>query len=236
MNYLNSRKETVSDFEKYNNDELIQLEKDIEKITNLYIFILTENPKYCVKEKNEYFILILRSIEYLITATYLAKQRAISETGNIIRLCIETSSMAAHIHSDLEVFKKYKQGNYKSTSAISFIKKHINVIGEFWGDISNVYVHPNTYHGILSELIEDSIVEKGQVNLGFKHRDKFKDKQILLLLRISANIILKCFELIVTKKVKINNNEVLFLEGINKIMFAKDTCETINELFEELNK
>lgn len=203
MDYLKSRDEIISDFEKHYDVELKELERDINKIMGLYLFLLSKKPEYCLKEKFEYLILILRSVEYLISATSLTKQRAVYETGAILRLCIETASVAIHIHNNEEEFRKYKQNNkYQSTKAITYAKKHISIIGELYGALSEVCVHPNTYHGILSRKIENKIVGTGEINIGFKPINENRDRQILLLLRITANIILKCFQIIVAKKAK----------------------------------
>ena len=233
MDYFNSRNKIIVDFDKHYGDELNELEKDISKITDLYLLLLSKKPEYCLKEKSEYLILILRSIEYLISATYLAKQRAINEMGNIVRLCIETSSMAIHIHSNNDIFRNYKQNNYKSTSAITYAKKHIKIIGELWGALSEMLVHPNTYHGILSEQIEKTIVETGEINLGFKPKNEIQDRKALLLLRISANIVLKCFQIIVTKKARLKGIEGLYFEEFDLFAFGKDTDEIIEELVVE---
>lgn len=51
MDYFKSRNETISDFEKHYHDELNELERDLNKITDLYLFLLSKKPEYCLKEK-----------------------------------------------------------------------------------------------------------------------------------------------------------------------------------------
>jgi len=234
MDLIKSRDKNISDFDNHYCEALNDLERDISKTTDLYSLFLSKNPKYCLIEKIEYLILILRSLDYLISATYLARQHAIIETGNILRLCIETSSMAIHINSDIEIFKNYKQNNYKSTSALSYAKKHIKVVGEIWGALSNMFVHPNTYHGIISQRVGETIVETGELNLGAKENNEFQDRKILLLLRITANIIFKCFQLIISKKGSYKGIKGFYLKEFNMFAFGKETDELIEELIEEL--
>ena len=157
MDYLDSRVKTISEFKESYKQELMDLENEINLINEFYLLLFSKKPEYCFQEKSEFLILILRSVDYLISAISLVEQRAMFEAGNIVRLCIETSSIAIHINSDSEIFKKYKQNKYKSTSAINYAKKHIEITGELWGSLSEIFVHPNTFHGIVSQQIDNKI-------------------------------------------------------------------------------
>ena len=242
MDYLNSREVTVLDFDSHYPLELLELEKDINKTIGLYSLLLTKKREICFNDKPEYLFLILRSVEYLISASFLVRQRAFFEAGNIIRLCIETSSVAIHIQSDMNEFKKYKlnqpnkPNKYESTKAISFAKNQIIGLGELWGSLSSMMVHPNTYHGIYSELIDEAIIGKFEINFGSKTQNEFQDKQMLLLLRISANIIFRCFEIIVTEKAQFKGTSGLYLKDFDLFMFGNSTEKLLSELMDEFKK
>ncbi len=233
MKYTDNRYETVLDFERHNKSALLDIEHDIDKTIDLYKLLLLKNPEYCLVEKKEYLILIFRSIDYLISATNLVKQRAVPEAGCIIRLSLETSAVAIHIHGIKKEFQKYKQNKYKSTSAISYTKLHINDFGELWSALSTVMVHPNTFHGMYSKLKDNLIEENGLINIGFKPQNESQDNKMLLLLKISANIIFRCLEIIVTKKASYKELSILRLEECNMFMLNTNTDNLINELIDK---
>ena len=155
MDLFKSREETIINFDQNYKSYLDSIDRDINKTLHLYSYLILKEPNYYLNEKAEYLILVIRSIDYLISATFLVRQRAIFEAGNIIRLCMETSAMAIHINDNTKEFIYYKQGNYKSTMAINFAERHIKKFGEIWGVLSKLMVHPNTFHGI------SSIMERG---------------------------------------------------------------------------
>lgn len=236
MKFTENRNKTILDFEMNYQSYLSEIENDIDKSLELYKLLFIEKPEYCLEEKFEYLILILRSIDYLISATNLVKQRAVFEAGCIIRLSIETSAVAVHIHENSKQFEKYKQNEYKSTTAISYANSHINGFSKLWGALSKFMVHPNTFHGIYSELKNNYVEENGLINIGFKPQNIKQDKTMLLLLRISANIIYRCFELIVTKKALYNGLSVLRLEKCEMLMIGLNTENLIEDLIEQFKK
>lgn len=234
MKYTNNRDDTIVDFDRHYQSFLLDIENDIDKTLGLYKLILSKNPDYCLKENIEYFILILRSIDYLISATNLVRQRAVTEAGCIIRLSLETSAVAIHIHgAGTAEFQNYKQNKYKSTTkAISYANLHIKGFGELWGALSTVMVHPNTFHGIYSKLKDNLIEENGLINIGFKPQNENQDKKMLLLLKISANIIFRCLEIIVTKKASYKGLNILRLEKCDMFMLGTNTEILVNELID----
>lgn len=234
MEYLSNREDTITDFENNYKAELQKLDSDIKLIFDMYMRLLSIKAEACTKDKFEYLLLIFKSVEYLLSATLLVKQRANMEAGVIMRLCIETSSMAVHIKSNEKEFIKYKQNKYKSTSSISFTGRHIEGLGELWGVLSNLMVHPNTFHGITSELIGETIVESGNLNLGFKPKNEQQDKTMLLLLRIIANIIYKCFELILSKKANFKGVDGVYFEEFGLFSFGRSADKRIKEMLDEL--
>lgn len=236
MEYINNRQDTIADFEDNYLDELQELDNDVKFIFDVYLQLFSRKPEICLKNKIEFIILIFKSVDYLISATTLVKQRATIEAGAIMRLCIETSSMAVHIESDESEFIKYKQNKYKSTSSISFTGRHIDGLSELWGVLSNLMVHPNTFHGITSELIGETIVESGNLNLGFKPKNERQDKTMLLLLRIIANIIYKCFELILSKKANFKGVDGVYFEEFGLFSFGRSADKRIKEMLDELKK
>jgi hypothetical protein len=233
MNYLDCRNDIISDFNNRNVAELQGLERDIKMITDVYMLLFSKNPEFYLKEKSEFIILIFRSVEYLISATSLVKQRAVIEAGTVLRLCLETSSMAIHIHSDSNIFKSYKENNYKSTGSITYAKRKIEGFDELWGALSSLFVHPNTYHGIRSELIGNYIVEHGEVNLGFKPKNELQDKMMIKLLQIVANIVHRCFEIIVARKATFKGIDGLYFEECQYFAFGTSTESRIKELMQE---
>ena len=196
--YINDdRINIILDFNERYSENLKTLNSEIQEIIELWIFNKTtrcsdDNPRIVEAE-----LLLFRSIDYLISAIELTKQRAYIESGVIMRLTIETASTAINIFFDDKSFVEYKQNKFKSTNSISFSKKHIKIIGELWGALSELMVHPNTYHGILSQKIENNIIKEScYIDIGIKKPDDFKDKQMILFLRLTTSIILKCFTIV----------------------------------------
>lgn len=97
-------------------------------------------------------------------------------------------------------------------------------------------VHTNTYHGISTRLEGKHIIEEANLVIGTKQLNEHQDKMMLNLLRIAANISFIFFELIVSKKAKYKETNVLYIEDYDLIMFGKSTEEIIYELMEELKK
>ena len=236
MEFLNSRELSIIDFDSHYPGELLELEKDINKTIDLCKMLLSNKSEIVKNDKLEFFFLILRSVDYLISALSLVRQRAFIEAGNIIRLCMETSSTAIHVNSNKVEFEKYKQNKYKSTDSIKYAESQIPGFGDLWGSLSKLIVHPNTYHGIYSELSVDSIVEKAEINFGVKIQNELQDKQMLVLLRITANIIFRCFEIIVSEKKRLKGTSGLYLKNYRLFMMGKSTEKLIYELMEKFKK
>ncbi len=237
MKYLSDREETISNFNANYANELAELERDINKTMQLYEILLKKKPVVTLGSKFEYIILILRSIDYVISAISLARQQAIVEASVIIRLSIETSSTAFHIFNEEKEFENYKRNKYQSTRGITYASKRINGVGELWGALSNVMAHPNTHHGITTRLVEDKyFIEEANITIGAKQLNKHKDEKTIILLRIAANIVFRFFELIVSKSAKYKGVNVLYLAEYDLLMFGVSTENTIYKLMEEFKK
>jgi len=82
----------------------------------------------------------------------------------------------------------------------------------------------------------DSIVEKAEINFGVKIQNELQDKQMLVLLRITANIIFRCFEIIVSEKKRLKGTSGLYLKNYRLFMMGKSTEKLIYELMEKFKK
>ena len=229
--YLKERESTISLFDVKYSRELNEVVSYFEKtIKNFTLIFLKSSSNLYMKNKDSKF-LILRSIEYLITSLSLIRQRAIIESGCIIRLALETAATSFHIHKDIKQLKVFKEGNYKSTTAINFANKYIPQFGKLWGALSTATVHITPFHGIYESHKDNNIYECGEINFGKKQLDEFQDKRFMLLLKIACSIINRFYELIYYKETMIKGVKGYYQEESRLFLIGRKTEDIINELF-----
>jgi len=226
-NYKEKRLSAMIEFESIYQKELSELDKIIDLNIDLFSSLCNNNEEF-IRKNIEFTFLILRSVDYYISAIYLLKQRAFFETLSIIRLSIETSSAAIHLQNNPLEYEKYKAGKFKSTTSISYAKNLIEGFDKFWGILSHTAVHTNILQGARKNNDKYYSCSTPFLNIGNKDLSPDLDMYIILNLNISGNIIYRCFQLLVAKD--------LSIDDINKISPAsRETVEKLNNLFIVLN-
>jgi len=231
--YLKERETTISLFDVKYNRELNEVVSYFEKTINNFTIVFLQSPSNLYKKNKESKFLILRSIEYLITSLSLIRQRAIIESGCIIRLALETAATSFHIHKDSKQLELFKEGEYKSTTAIKFANKYIPQFGKLWGALSTATVHITPFNGINEYYEDGNIYEYGEINFGKKELDDFQDKRLMLLMKIACSIVHRFYELIYYKERKIKGIKGYYQEESNLFLLGGKTEDIINDLFIE---
>ena len=236
FDYLKDREKTIASFDHDYNEKIDDIIADLNTIIYNFTYFLFKAPNQLSDEKDSTFLL-LRSIDYLFSAISLMRQRACFETLTILRLVIETSSTAFHISKDREKLKEFKAGKYKSIESIKFSKKYIPRLGEIWRALSQSAVHVNPIHGIYYTHTKDKyMIEGGSICIGEKEKNEKQDYMLIILTKLSYNIIYRFFELIFYQDAKYEGMDVKYNKESGLIKIAKKTEEIIDELLAELKK
>jgi len=234
FNYLKDREKTIASFDHDYNEKIDDIIADLNTIIYNFTYFLFKAPNQLSDEKDSTFLL-LRSIDYLFSAISLMRQRACFETLTILRLVIETSSTAFHISKDREKLKEFKAGKYKSIESIKFSKKYIPRLGEIWGALSQSAVHVNPIHGIYYTYTKDKyLIEGGSICIGEKEKNEKQDYMLIILTKLSYNIIYRFFELIFYQDAKYKVSDIKYNKESGLVKIAKKTEEIIDELLTEL--
>lgn len=234
FDYLKDREKTIASFDHDYNEKIDDIIADLNTIIYNFTYFLFKAPNQLSDEKDSTFLL-LRSIDYLFSAISLMRQRACFETLTILRLVIETSSTAFHISKDREKLKEFKAGKYKSIESIKFSKKYIPRLGEIWGALSQSAVHVNPIHGIYYTYTKDKyLIEGGSICIGEKEKNEKQDYMLIILTKLSYNIIYRFFELIYYQDAKYKGSDIKYNKESGLVKIAKKTEEIIDELLTEL--
>jgi len=236
FDYLNDREKTIVSFDHDYNEKISDIIANLNTIIYNFTYFLFKAPNQAFSDEKDSTFLLLRSIDYLFSAISLMRQRAFFETLTILRLAIEASSTAFHIYKDKEKLKEFKAGKYKSTKSINFSRKYIPRLGEIWGALSQSAVHVNPRHGIYAYIKGEYLVEGGNICFGEKEKNEKQDYMLIILTRLSYNIIYRFFELIFYQDAKYEGMDVKYNKESGLIKIAKKTEEIIDELLAELKK
>jgi len=234
FDYLKDREKSIASFDHDYKEKIDDIIADLNTIIYNFTYFLFKAPNQLSDEKDSTFLL-LRSIDYLFSAISLMRQRACFETLTILRLVIETSSTAFHISKDREKLKEFKAGKYKSIESIKFSKKYIPRLGEIWGALSQSAVHVNPIHGIYYTYTKDKyLIEGGSICIGEKEKNEKQDYMLIILTKLSYNIIYRFFELIFYQDAKYKGSDIKYNKESGLVKIAKKTEEIIDELLTEL--
>lgn len=237
FDYLKDREKTIASFDHDYNEKIDDIIANLNTIILNFTYFFFKAPNQVFSDKKDSTFLLFRSIDYLFSAINLMRQRACFETLTILRLVIETSSTAFHISKDKEKLKEFKAGKYKSPKSIKFSKKYIPRLGEIWGALSQSAVHINPRHGIYYTYIKDEyLVEGGSICIGEKEKNEKQDYMLIILTKLSYNIIYRFFELIFYQDAKYKGSDIKYNKESGLVKIAKKTEEIIDELLAELKK
>jgi hypothetical protein len=194
-----TREETSKDFDKKNETGLNSTLSQIGKLHAINLVILVNSRDFAMLPRYESFALMKNSLDLLISALHMARQRAVLETFTLLRVALESGSTALHIWHCANAYEQYKNGDYKSTCAISFAKKAISIVGELWGSFSNIAVHitrdgfgPKTKKGP-----NDGLKESITFEFDIREHLPLQDTLLLKYISLVSAILLKFYESIV---------------------------------------
>lgn len=192
-----AREKTAGEFRK-KNTRLV--EETLSELNGLYAVEMacviygadiSRSPRF------DAFSVFVKALEALVSAFHLASHRQVLESLALMRLSLESASSALHICKCQKTFGQYCKATYKSTSAISYAKKVVPIIGELWGALSRIAVHTNfRSHGPFYQPSDDGegITGNIHVSLAAKEETPGQDKTLLTLISLIANVDLRLFE------------------------------------------
>jgi hypothetical protein len=229
-----TREETIKDFDIKNKVGLDSTLGQIGKLHAINLMILVNGRDFSLWPRYESFALMKSSLDLLISALHMARQRAVLETFALLRVALESGCTALHIWNCPDAYEQFKNGDYKSTSAISFSKSAISIVGELWGGFSNLAVHI-TRAGFGPKTGQDQDGESnGSVTFEFGIRKHLPLQDTLLLKHISlvSAILLKILESIVLEPSELNKSW-LKLAG-TQMNYFNDTDKEILMYYSEI--
>ena len=218
------------EFENLYQKELLELDEIINLNIDLFSSICKNNEEL-VKTNIEFIFLILRSVDYYISAIYLLKQRAFFESLSIARQSIESAAVTVHIQGNPKIYEKFKALKYDSTSAIKYTTKLIQGLGRLWGNLSNVGVHPNSIQGVSQKSNVINFCSSPFLNPGEAKYSPELDQYMILTLKISGNVIYRCFEILTSDFSKKDQANEIQNECLNYT--NRNTAEILDELLKD---
>ncbi len=228
------REATERDFDDANKHALRETLGEIGRLIYLKLMCIIKGTYLPPGPHLEAFSLFVKSVDVLISALHMVRQRSHIEALALVRISLETASTALHIFKNSEEYEKYLNNKYKSTKAISFSKKHVPIVGELWGALSKLAVHINPIaYG--SRQIED---EEGNlsraVKLEIESRKVYseQDQHFLIIIKLVSNIILKIAELLFFKKSE-KHEGFLELIGTNMMVGGVKADNLINKYYQQ---
>jgi hypothetical protein len=190
---LGSRQTTTADFDATNADALGRALEQLKGPYALVISGILPDTGVETAEEYEVYALLNNSLNLLVSALHMIRHRAEIEAFGLMRMALEASATSFEIGNHPERRRHYLEGRYKSTAAVSFAKSEFPIVGELWGVLSNVAVHPSrTYFGPRPELAEDGTLRMSvKVFLGKRSQPKWQDELQLIVFSLVTNVVFK---------------------------------------------
>ena len=237
LNYaIGLREQTTRQFDQANATRLERTLGDINMVTTLKLFALIEGCDIRLGAQFDAFALTTRSLDVLVSALHMARQRAVLETLTLLRVALEAACTSHHICKDEAAYAQYVQGRYKSTASITYMRKHIPFIGKVWGVISNACVHPSRrFFG--PELAEDQDGETvATVSLHFAARppEPGLDAVLLNFISLVTMILLKVLEDFLTEESSLLKPGGRRMVGTNWHLLAGHADTMLTKYYQQL--
>jgi hypothetical protein len=195
------RNATANDFDEKNTAQLETTLAQLGKLLTIKLITVLDGGFLAdsqAEAQAEAFAVSKNALDVLVSALQMARQRAVAETGCLLRLALEISGTALHVSRDDEAYLEYTKGKYKSTRAISFAKDHLPVINKIWGLLSSAAVHVTQFvYGPVFEPDENGC-QVPTVSLEFAIREQrpSQDRLSLSLISLVAAVVLGMTELV----------------------------------------
>lgn len=191
------RQRTEEAFDCANQDEIAEAMRSIGSILSMQV-ILSLKGGAILDRRFEAFALLKGALDMLVSALHLARQRAPIATACLLRSALESGCTAIHISTDENAYRNFINQTYHSTKSISGAKRHIAIVGELWGALSEYAVHINVgAHGPRCRRSEtpDEAIREVELNFQEIKADPLQDSFMLALIKLTATIITQAFEL-----------------------------------------
>jgi hypothetical protein len=197
-----AREKTACEFDKENSAALDDTIGNLNKILTFQTLAILKGCNLGTGVRFDVFALSRRSLDVLVSAVHMARQRAHLETIALLRVALETVCTALHIYKDAEAYNHYRAGSYNSTKAISPAKTYIPLVGELYGAFSAACIHPNQrIFGPRWEVDTDGTHARViSIRYGVRSEERGQDKYTLNLVSLVALIQLKTLEITLTQE------------------------------------
>ena len=191
-----ARTETTTDFDIKNKSKLNKTLSEFNKILNIFNIVIVKGCDLSSGTRFQGFALMKTALDLLVSSLHMARQRASVETMALLRIALETGCTAYHVSNSDEAYEKYRNQNYRSTTAISFTKRTIPIVGELWGIFSNISVHTNILGFGPKPWKEESekLIPGVFLEYGIRKHQSIQDEILLTLISLISAILLKIFE------------------------------------------
>lgn len=137
------RERTISEFDQVNAAQLDQSLDDMGKALDFMSISILKGCDLGIGARFHAFALTKTSLDVLVSALYMARQRAAVETFTLLRVALEAACTSRHILEDEAAYEQYLAGRYKSTRSIGWMKRGIPCAGRLWSAFSQACVHTN---------------------------------------------------------------------------------------------
>ena len=192
------RKNTQNKFDVENKEYINDTIGELSRLIFQKFFCLENFNKEFDIKLFESLALYVKSVDILISAFHLIRQRAFTESLALLRISLETCCTALYIFEDNKAYERFViNNNFQSKYSIKHTKKQIPIVDKLWVALSKSGVHTNTiFFGSEKEFV-DNVYKGSSISIELEEiPDKYKqDRKFLILLSLISNIILKISEL-----------------------------------------
>jgi hypothetical protein len=122
LNYaINLREQTARQFDQTNATRLNQTLGDVNRVIFIKVVALMKGCNIGVGARFDAFALTTKSVDVLVSALHMARQRAVLETFTLLRVALETACTSYHIFKDQDAYTEYlgRVNLFRPSNAIS---------------------------------------------------------------------------------------------------------------------
>jgi len=197
-----ARERTVRDFDVINSEQIKEVTKDFQKVLTLVLYSLLRGADIGAEARFDAFAVSKTSFDVLVSAFHMVRQRAGLESLALLRVALESACTALHTHREPCAHQALRSGGYKSTSAISYGKRHVPLVGELYGALSSSSIHVNylTFGPRWEATADGETTKSININYGVRPAStSTQDAMLLTLTSLVTMILLKVIEMILTE-------------------------------------
>lgn len=195
--FFGCRQRTEQAFDEANRDGIERAIRSIGSILTLHV-ILNIRGATLFDCRFDAFALLKSALDMLVSALHLARQRDNVGAGCLLRAALESACTALHISTEEKAYTNFTNGTYHSTKSIAAAKRHIPVVGQLWGALSEAVVHTNAKtHGPRWRRGDNPEEFVGSVDFEFQaiRAEPIQDSMTLTLITLTAEIVARAQEI-----------------------------------------